>query len=246
MPKGLLYLIPILLLSLSSFSQKDSLTLQYDERKIVQKEITAQDIEVYKNNPDFNYEVVESSTPDWWIAFKNWIGNLLIRFFEWLFGVNKAAGTLSIFLEFLPYVLLAVLVFILIKFFLNVNARAISYAKKNQAAVAMSEEEHIIKNEDIQQLIQEALANDNYRLAVRYYYLYLLQIMTERELINWEIQKTNEDYLNELEQEHLQHPFRKITRLYDYIWYGEFPIDQEKYQKAENSFLSLKQLLTNG
>jgi len=138
MPKGLLYLIPILLLSLSSFSQKDSLTLQYDEAKIVQKEITAQDIEVYKNNPDFNYEVVESSTPDWWIAFKNWIGNLLIRFFEWLFGVNKAAGALSIFLEFLPYVLLAVLVFILIKFFLNVNARAMVNAKKNQAAVAMS------------------------------------------------------------------------------------------------------------
>ena len=246
MPKGLLYLIPFLLLSLSSFCQKDSLALQYDERKIVKKDITAQDIEVYKNDPDFNYEVVQNNAPEWWIAFKNWAGNVLLRFFEWLFGVNKASGVLSLFLEVLPYVLLVVLVFILIKFFLNVNARAISYAKKNQAAVAMSEEEHIIKNEDIQQLIQEALANDNYRLAVRYYYLYLLQIMTERELINWEIQKTNEDYLNELEQEHLQHPFRKITRLYDYIWYGEFPIDQEKYQKAENSFLSLKQLLTNG
>ena len=246
MPKGLLYLIPVLFLSLSSFCQKDSLALQYDERKMVQKEITTQDIEAYKNDPNFNYEVVQNNAPEWWIAFKNWAGNVLARFFEWLFGVNKAAGALSTFLEVLPYVLLAVLVFILIKFFLNVNARAISYAKKNQAAVAMSEEEHIIKNEDIQKLIKEALANNNYRLAVRYYYLYMLQIMTERELIDWEIQKTNEDYLRELEQKQLQQPFKKITRLYDYIWYGEFPIDQEKYQKAENSFLSLKQLLLNG
>jgi hypothetical protein len=133
-----------------------------------------------------------------------------------------------------------------VKFFLNVNARAISYAKKNQATMAMSEEEHIIKNENIQKLIQEALANNNYRLAVRYYYLFILQIMTEKELIDWQIQKTNEDYLKELKQERLQHPFKDITRLYDYIWYGEFPMDHEKYQKAESSFSTLKQLLSNG
>ncbi len=245
MPKGLLYLT-VFLLSLSSFCQKDSLALNYDKTKIVQKEISAQDIEVYKNDPNFNYEVVQNDAPEWWIAFKNWAGNLLIRFFEWLFGVNKASGALNLFLEFLPYVLLAVLLFILVKFFLNVNARAISYAKKNQATMAMSEEEHIIKNENIQKLIQEALANDNYRLAVRYYYLFILQIMTEKELIDWQIQKTNEDYLKELKQERLQHPFKDITRLYDYIWYGEFPMDHEKYQKAESSFSTLKQLLSNG
>jgi len=246
MPKGILYLIPVLLLSLSSFSQKDSLALNYDETEIVQKEITAQDLEVYKNDPKFEYEVVKSDAPEWWIAFKNWAGNLLLRFFEWLFGINQATGALNTFLQVIPYVLLALLIFVLIKFFLNVNARAISYAKKNQATMAMSEEEHIIKNEDIQKLIQEALASANYRVAVRYYYLYMLQIMTEKEFIAWEIQKTNEDYLKELKQQQLKDPFKKITRLYDYIWYGDFPIDQEKYQKAENSFLSLKQLLTNG
>jgi len=246
MPKAILYFIYLLSLPLSVLGQKDSLVVQYDDTSIVRKEISAQDIATYKNDPDFNYEVTQSDAPEWWIAFKNWISNLVLRFFKWLFGVEKAAGAFNSFLKILPYVLLAVLIFILIKFFLNVNARAISYANKNQAAMAISEEEHIIKNEDIQKLIKAALADKNYRLAVRYYYLYTLQLMTEQDLIAWEIQKTNEDYLKELQQEQLKQPFKKITRLYDYIWYGEFPIDENNYQKAENSFLSLKQLLTNG
>ncbi len=209
-------------------------------------QVEEEQLEQFRNNPDFDYTVVKSTAPDWWISFKNWIGNILLEFFEWLFGVEKAAGAFSTFLKVLPYVLLAVLLFILIKFFLSVNARAVIHAKKNQSIVALSEEEHIIKNEDIQQLIASALAQKDYRLAVRYYYLYMLQLMSEKELIVWELQKTNEDYTIELKQQDLVAPFATSTRLYNYFWYGEFPIDETKYKKAEAKFLSLKQLLTNG
>ena len=134
-------------------TSKDSLSIRMDSTVLVQKKIVPSQLEEFRNNPDFNYEEIKNTAPDWWISFKNWLGNLILRFFEALFGVDKAVGVFSSFLEFLPYVLLAVLVFILIKFFLNVNARAITYAKKNQAIVDLSEEENIIKNEDIQQLI---------------------------------------------------------------------------------------------
>jgi len=127
-----------------------------------------------------------------------------------------------------------------------VNSRSILYSKNNKAVVALSEEEHIIKNEDIQQLIQSALSNNNYRLAVRYYYLYILQLMTEKEIIIWELQKTNDDYLNEITKQNLKQPFTKITHLYDYIWYGGFEINEAKYLKAEVVFSSLKKLVKNG
>ncbi len=67
--------------------------------------------------------------------------------------------------------------------------------------------------------------------------------MSEKELIKWEIQKTNDDYINELEKEELKAPFSHITRLYDYIWYGDFPIDKAKYLRAENKFSSLRKTL---
>lgn len=227
-------------------AQNDSLTVRLDTSSIVQKTIDSSDLEAFKNNPDFDYEVVKNTAPDWWIAFKNWMSNVLIRFFEWLFGVEKAAGALNVFLKILPYILLGILVFILIKFFINVNARAISHNRNNQALVTFSEEEHIIKNEDIQKLIQQALEAKNYRLAVRYYYLYILRLMNEKELIVWEQQKTNTDYNSELQKTDLKKPFAQITRLYEYVWYGDFPIDEGKFLKAEANFLSLQKVLQNG
>lgn len=245
---GYRFLIVLMLLLCcgSLWAQDSTATIKKDTSYIQQIQIEESQLDAFRNNPDFDYDVVKSAAPDWWISFKNWLGNIVLKFFEWLFGVEKAAGAFNVFLQILPYLLLIILLFILIKFFLSVNARAVMHAKKNQSIVALSEEEHIIKNEDIQQLIAAALTQKDYRLAVRYYYMYMLQLMSEKELIVWELQKTNEDYTRELKQQELMMPFAAITRLYNYFWYGEFPIDESKFKKAEIKFLSLKQLLTNG
>ncbi|SEM02762.1 protein of unknown function [Maribacter orientalis] len=229
-----------------SAAQKDTLTVKLDTLELVQKKIDQSELDVFRDNPDFNYEIVKSTAPDWWVSFKNWLSNLILQFFEWIFGVEKASGIFNVLLRILPYLLLAILVFILIKFFINVNARALIYNQKAESLVTLSEEEHIIKNEDIQMLIQEALEHKNYRLAIRYYYLLTLRLMNQKEIIVWELQKTNADYYREIEKIDLKKPFANITRLYEYIWYGDFPIDENKYLKAEANFLSLKNILQNG
>jgi len=70
-------------------------------------------------------------------------------------------------------------------------------------------------------------------------------MMTDKELIDWQLQKTNDDYLKELGSTKLQEPFKTITRLYDYIWYGNFDLDELKYMKAEHAFVQLQKTLTN-
>lgn len=233
-------LFAITLLPLSA--QQDSTQVRYDSEKLPIRKITQGDLESYRNDPDFDYTIAETDLT-WWDNFTAWVGNLILRFFEWLFGAEKAIGVFSAFLRVLPYILLIILLFLLIKFFLSVNARSLFYAKNNEATVALSEEEHIIKNEDIDQLIQQALEERNYRLAIRYYYLLILKRMGDRELIVWEPQKTNADYIKELKKKDLQRPFHQLTWLYDYIWYGGFPIDQSQYLKAEAKFTSLRKTL---
>jgi len=245
MGKRILFIIICSIIGLNTYAQKDTLSLVYDTSEISPKRISERDLETYLNDPKFDYEEIKSSAPEWWISFKNWISNIFLKFFEWIFGIEKASGAFNVFLEILPYILLVLLLFILIKFFINVNARSVLYAKKNHSTVALSEEEHIIKNEDIQELIKNALANSDYRLAIRYYYLYILQIMTQENIISWEHQKTNEDYIVEIEKTHIQTPFITLTRLYDYIWYGDFPIDKLKFEKAESKFLALKKIMLN-
>ncbi len=225
--------------------QTDSTTVQFDTAPLQVKEITEEDLESYQNDPKFDYEVTPIDLT-WWDDFKTWVNNLFLRFFEWLFGAEKAVGILAIFFKIIPYLLLVFTLYLLIRFFINVNTRSIINTAKNESIVSLSEEEHIIKNEDILKLIQEALANHNYRLAVRYYYLHILKLMSDKEIISWEMQKTNDDYIKEIQQDELIAPFSKITGLYNYIWYGNFAIDQTAYQKLEVHFSSLQNKLTNG
>lgn len=240
------FIFSVLMFGLLSLSaQQDSTAVQYDTAKLDVQEINEEDLSKYQNDPKFDYEVVETN-PTWWDDFKTWVGNLLEQLFEWVFGVEEAAGMLVIFLRIIPYLLLALLLFLLIRFFLKVNASAPIGKDQGKAFVGLSEEEHIIKNEDIQALIQKALADNNYRLAIRYSYLYSLQLMSDKELIDWQIQKTNHDYLAEIKKPDLQKSFSKITRIYDYTWYGDFAIDEAKYQKAETVFSRLQTLLKNG
>ncbi len=238
-----LFLSVLLGLMTFSLAQDNPPPVLRDTMALAQHTISEADILTFQDDPDFNYEIEKSEAPAWWTAFKNWVGNLLLRFFEWLFGVERAAGAVQSFLQILPYLLLAVLVFILIKFFLNVNASAMANRNRAQGEVVLSDEEKILKHEDIKALLQAALNKKDFRLAVRYYYLYILQQMSHKELISWAAQKTNVDYLNELETSELRTPFSQITRWYDYIWYGDFPIDEAGYQKVRTSFSNLEQLL---
>jgi len=244
MPRILFVCYFFLLFAAPASGQQDSLEVRYDDALLVSKQITDEDLLTYRDDPSYDYEVVKAQRT-WWDDFKDWLGNQLLRFFEWLFGGENAVGYLAAFLRIIPYILLAILIFILIKFFLNVNANALRQSKKDGAYVTLSEEEHLIKNEDIQELIRKALTDKNYRLAIRYYYLYTLQVMTDKNLIDWQLQKTNDDYLKELKRTELKEPFRTITRLYDYIWYGNFDMDEAKYIKAEHAFIQLQKTLTN-
>ena len=233
---GLLFLIGYL-----GTAQNDTL-VKYDDSSIVPLEISQEDLQTYLDDDAFNYEIVKADN-SWWDAIKNWLYNLLMSFFEALFGVEQAIGYLAVFLRILPYILLGVLLFLIVRFFIKANTRSLIYNQKNPNIVSLSEEERIIKNEDIQQLIKDALAQHNYRLAIRYYYLYILKLLSEKELIDWQRQKTNDDYILELSNSQLKTPFSQATLLYDYIWYGEFDIDQTRYAKAERVFATLKKTI---
>ncbi|WP_289062060.1 DUF4129 domain-containing protein [uncultured Zobellia sp.] len=225
-------------------AQKDSLNIVYDSAPLEVKTISDSDLSKFYEDKDFQYEVVEID-PTWWDDFKSWLNNLMLRIFENIFGVEEASGILAAFIRLVPYLLLGVLIYILIRFFLNINASALKQASKNKALVSLSEEEHIIKNENIQDLINQALSQKDFRLAVRYSYLHVLKLMSEKELISWELQKTNDDYLKEISKTDLQSPFTAITRLYNFTWYGGFYIDETAYQKAKGTFESIEKIISS-
>ncbi|MDO6760341.1 hypothetical protein Q4566_09045 [Tamlana sp. 2_MG-2023] len=93
-----------------------------------------------------------------------------------------------------------------------------------------------IENADIKSLINHAEKDANYRLAIRYYYLLVLKTLSINNLIKFEDDKTNSEYLSELHNTAFGKDFGYISYLYNYIWYGEFPVDIETYDKAKSNF----------
>jgi len=77
---------------------------------------------------------------------------------------------------------------------------------------------------------QQAAARGDYRQAIRHQYSYILQLMGEKQLIHLQPQKTNDHYLREVRQKPLASDFARLTLQFEYVWYGEFNLNNEQYE----------------
>ncbi len=84
--------------------------------------------------------------------------------------------------------------------------------------------------------IKQAEAEGNYALAIRLYYLKALQDLMQQKLIRWQKDKTNGQYVRELSVTALHFPFKNLTRIFDYIEYGEYPVKQTEYGLYKQQF----------
>lgn len=244
--KRILFFILFLSVSLSVFAQTDSLTVKKDKSSIVQKKFDAKALEKYKSDKDFDYSENEvAKDPTLIERVFNWLSRQLLRFLEWIFGVKYAKGIFGTILQAIPYIIVGILLFLLIKFFLKVNSNSIVSNASNKTIVSITKDEALIKNKDLLKLIKQAIDQKNYRLAIRFYYLNILKQLEDNELITWEQQKTNEDYINEISKENIKSSFKNLTRLYDFVWYGNFEIDETKFVKVATNFEAITNLITS-
>lgn len=113
------------------------------------------------------------------------------------------------------------------------------FGKSSKKKIATSD----IEQEDIhminfEKMIRDSKNNNDYRLAIRYYYLWLLKRLTDKTVIEWDIEKTNSDYLYEISDLKLRKDFAYLSYIYDYSWYGEFTLDETAFIRSEKAFLN--------
>jgi hypothetical protein len=113
------------------------------------------------------------------------------------------------------------------------------FRRKDKAIQQTSVEEEM--PEDIfainyQKEIDKAAAQGNYRLAIRLQYLRMLKNMAERNIIHYKQDKTNLDYMMELQPTAYYTNFFRTTRHYEYSWYGKFDVKEETYHSIRRGF----------
>ena len=163
--------------------------------------------------------------------------NPVARFFDWLF--RKFAGFLSskAYQNVWQYVILAIIAGLAV--YLLMKAEVLSFLFPKQAQADSLDYENL--GENIHEInfdtaVEEAVHQRNFRLAVRLLYLQTLKRLTDAGRIAYKPDKTNRHYVYELANSPLQADFERLTRQFEFVWYGDFPIDETRFDVIHNQF----------
>jgi hypothetical protein len=162
------------------------------------------------------------------------------------FAPNTAfiTGFLFFISKIFPFLLGGIIIFIILKTFLGSDTNFWNFKKsKNKVSEKLIYEDEDIHETDIDGLLQNAINNKAYRLAVRYYYLSVLKTLSAKKLIDYHKDKTNSEYLFEIENSKIRTDFSYLSYVYSYVWYGDFPIDEINFKLAEKKYKSFKNSL---
>lgn len=152
----------------------------------------------------------------------------------WLDGIGRFLN--SGFFKFLLYFILAALViFVVYSIFSNSELRLGSLFKPREKKATDYTMDNVAEFTDWDQALDKALQLGDYRKALRILYLKILHQMNDKSHIHLEPEKTNWDYVQETKARDYHTDFTMLTRYFDYVWYGEFAIDQ-------NSFMQLREV----
>ena len=185
------------------------------------------------NDADFTYEV-KAKGESQWERFKAWLYKLISDLFATGDKVQGSTWT-TIIIRIIAIAVILFVVYLIVRAILNKEGVWIfGRSRKNITINDITEED--IRQMNFGQMIDDTKKENNYRLAIRYYYLWLLKRLSNREIIDWHWDKTNSDYLYEIKDNNLKKDFEYLSYVYEYSWYGDFPIDEAAFSKAEKAF----------
>jgi len=111
---------------------------------------------------------------------------------------------------------------------------------RNQSITAEKIRENIASENifdiNYQREIEKAVNARDYRLAVRLMFLRLLKQLSQKKIIEYKQERTNLDYLSQLNSTGYYNDFFRLTRNYEYVWYGKFDVSRETFGVIKNQF----------
>ena len=237
------FLIAILFIFIFSFaaaqqmktdSTKPARQVNVDKAKVNNRTFDEEKLNSYRNNDAYNYgEKIEPPGNSILSRMINWI---LRKLFRPLTNPKTYTYTEYILITICALIVIYAILKLTKSDWLNVFSRK----SKNALAPDFEELEENIHEMNFDQLIDQALQDKNYTRAVRLSYLKVLKILSDRQLIDWRINKTNHDYLYEVGKTNFEPEFRRLTFIFEYVCYGNFPIQQSEFQNISETFKSFE------
>ena len=219
----LLFIAALVLISVRAAVSFEKDNLHPEFRHFSKSEIAS-----YKKQSAFKYRDDGPAENGLMYLISYYIRHFLDRVF------SSRVGDTSIFTILLYGLMIFGVIMIILQFFKLSPQRLLS--RSSHVLTVDSIDGDNIHEIDFDKLIQQSADQHNYRLAVRFWYLKMLKIMSDARLIDWQISKTNYDYYYELKQQAQRNEFLSLTRTFENSWYGNHNLSIERYKEASESF----------
>ncbi len=187
-------------------------------------------LEKAKSNPDYQYDINRSTEAP------SWLDKIMYKIMRFLVSVliNPSGSVENIVFYVICIALILLLVFVIMR--MNSIGLFARRSRRDGEELDFSEFTEDINTIDFDKMIEEAVSTGMYRRAVRLHYLRSLKLLSDKNKIVWEINKTNRDYYHELSNPQLRSGFEEITYVYEYVWYGNVEIDADKFFRVRTIF----------
>jgi Domain of unknown function (DUF4129) len=250
------FLLFFLFLFCSNVGAQDSLAVAKKEKIVfTEKDIVvdsafvalkpfAKNFKKKYSDPSFIYEF-KTPEKNAWDRFKEWLANFFKNIFKFT-DSKSAANFVDILLRVIAILIVLAVIYMIVKAIMNKEGQWIFGKNSDRKIINHDEIEQNLHKVDFEKLIQKSLESGENRLTIRYYYLWLLKKMSEKQIIEWDVEKTNSDYLYEIKDEAQKEDFAYLSYLYNNIWYGEFELDEETFAKARTAFEKSIKKINNG
>lgn len=133
------------------------------------------------------------------------------------------------------YIILGV-IFVLIVYRIIVVNNLFMTAASRRRKEGIEEFEEEIDDNNLDAKIQAAIQERNFRAAIRFMYLKSLRSLNEKGWIRYHAQGTNYEYISQVNPYGVGNEFRFLTHVYEYVWYGEFALSEEQFNKVNQNF----------
>ena len=191
-----------------------------------QKVFTLQDLDPLKEilaRPEFQWQEAQAvEAPDW-----------LNRIFEAITGfMDRIVYTLAslIVQGRTVFIIIGAILFTLILIYIS-RLLSRNLAGNAQLAEEDAEGEGIVTSKGALQRAQALSMQGDYRNAVRFLYLSSLLVLDEQGLLRYDRSRTNREVLRSVaSRPELANPLRDVVDVFDRVWYGYEPVDEQTFQ----------------
>ncbi len=219
----LLLVIPVFS-GITLFASTDQIV---DSSDVVVRQPDQKFLDSYRSQKEFNYAPAPLET--------NFIKQLLVYLFNKIEELISFSKAIPLIFKILIWGLLIFFVFIIIT---QSQLYQLFYSDKEietPAFIITKSDNEIVDYDDA---IRQFKARQQFRNAIRVFYLKVINGLLTQGYIQFSKEKTNFDYLHDLTNDDLKSQFSGITSIYNHVWYGDVEINEDLFLRLASIFQS--------